>query len=161
MTIEQTVTIKSSAEKVYNAIMTASEFAEVTGAPADIAADEGGTFSCFGGQVVGRHIELVPNQRIVQAWRVGPARVPGFRQTCHPATAPRGSSPTSSRTRRRRRPPRLRLRARRGGCWAWTWPGTGDPTPGSCLRLISEYTEIDETDACHGALHPPLGRDGP
>ena len=72
MTIEQTITIKSSPEKVYNAIMTASEFAEVTGAPADIAADEGGAFACFGGQVVGRHIELVPKQRIVQAWRVGP-----------------------------------------------------------------------------------------
>ncbi len=72
MTIEQTITIKSSPEKVYNAIMTASEFAEVTGAPADIAADEGGAFSCFGGQVVGRHIDLVPNQRIVEAWRVGP-----------------------------------------------------------------------------------------
>lgn len=72
MTIEQTVTIKASPEKVYSAIMTASEFAEVTGAPADIAANEGGAFSCFGGQVAGRHIELVSNKRIVQAWRVGP-----------------------------------------------------------------------------------------
>lgn len=71
MTIEQTVTIKASPEKVYSAIMTASEFAEVTGAPADIAANEGGAFSCFGGQVAGRHIELVSNKRIVQAWRVG------------------------------------------------------------------------------------------
>ena len=30
----------------------------------------GGTFSLFGGHIIGRHIELVPNKRIVQAWRV-------------------------------------------------------------------------------------------
>jgi activator of HSP90 ATPase len=31
----------------------------------------GGTFALFGGYIVGRHIELVPNELIVQAWRVG------------------------------------------------------------------------------------------
>ena len=70
MTINQTVIFKTSPDKVYDAIMSASEFSEVTGAPAEIAAEEGGAFSCFGGQIVGRHIELVPNERIVQAWRV-------------------------------------------------------------------------------------------
>jgi len=30
----------------------------------------GETFSLFGGHIVGRHIELWPNKRIVQAWRV-------------------------------------------------------------------------------------------
>ena len=30
----------------------------------------GGTFTLFGGHIVGRHLELVPNERIVQAWRV-------------------------------------------------------------------------------------------
>jgi activator of HSP90 ATPase len=29
----------------------------------------GGAFSLFGGHILGRQIELVPNQRIVQAWR--------------------------------------------------------------------------------------------
>jgi activator of HSP90 ATPase len=72
MSIQQTVVFKSSAEAVYSAITSSVEFAKVTGAPADIATDEGGTFSCFGGQVSGRHVELVPNERIVQAWRVGP-----------------------------------------------------------------------------------------
>ena len=72
MTIRQTITIKSSAANVYRAITSASEFADLTGVSADIAEDEGGAFSCFGGQVVGRHIELVPDERIVQAWRVGP-----------------------------------------------------------------------------------------
>ena len=72
MPISQTVTFKSSAENVYNAITSAREFSDVTGAPAEIAQDVGGAFSCFDGQVTGRHLELIPNKRIVQAWRVGP-----------------------------------------------------------------------------------------
>ena len=31
----------------------------------------GGAFTQFGGQITGRNIELIPNQRIVQAWRPG------------------------------------------------------------------------------------------
>lgn len=72
MAINQTVTIKTSPEKIYNALTSAEVFSEVTGAPAEIAEGEGGAFSCFGGQVVGRHLELHPNKRIVQAWRAGP-----------------------------------------------------------------------------------------
>ena len=30
----------------------------------------GGAFTLFGGHLVGRNIELIPNERIVQAWRV-------------------------------------------------------------------------------------------
>ena len=71
MTIEQKVSINASAANVYKAITSSSEFSEVTGAPAEIATVEGGAFSCFGGQIVGRHIQLIPNERIVQAWRVG------------------------------------------------------------------------------------------
>jgi activator of HSP90 ATPase len=37
--------------------------------PAEIDPKEGGAFSLFEGQVVGRNVELLPNQRIVQAWR--------------------------------------------------------------------------------------------
>ena len=39
------------------------------GAPAEISRDEGGPFSCFGDRIVGRQVELVPDRRIVQAWR--------------------------------------------------------------------------------------------
>ena len=39
-------------------------------APTQISQDLGGTFSLFGGHIIGRHLELVPNQRIVQGWRV-------------------------------------------------------------------------------------------
>ena len=37
--------------------------------PAQISARAGGAFSVFGGFVTGRQIELIPNVRIVQAWR--------------------------------------------------------------------------------------------
>jgi activator of HSP90 ATPase len=36
----------------------------------EISREVGGAFSIFRGHILGRHIELVPNQRIVQAWRV-------------------------------------------------------------------------------------------
>ena len=70
MPIHQSITIKASPTKVYAAITSADQFSKVTGSAADISNDEGGPFSCFDGQIVGRHIELLPNERIVQAWRV-------------------------------------------------------------------------------------------
>jgi len=70
MTIEQTITIKSSAAKVYDALTNAEQFSELTGAPAEISLDEGGAFLMFGGEINGRHLELVHGKRIVQAWRV-------------------------------------------------------------------------------------------
>ena len=37
--------------------------------PAEISPQVGGEFTLFGGYITGRHLELVPNERIVQAWR--------------------------------------------------------------------------------------------
>jgi activator of HSP90 ATPase len=55
---------------VYDTLLNAKRFSEFTGgAPAEIDAKVGGAFSCFGGVITGRNIELLPNQRIVQAWR--------------------------------------------------------------------------------------------
>jgi activator of HSP90 ATPase len=39
--------------------------------PAEISREMGGAFTLFGGYITGRHVELVPNERIVQAWRTG------------------------------------------------------------------------------------------
>ena len=39
--------------------------------PTEISRDVGGAFTLFGGYITGRHIELVPAERIVQAWRTG------------------------------------------------------------------------------------------
>jgi activator of HSP90 ATPase len=56
---------------VYDALLQSAHFTRMTGAPAEIDAREGGNFSCFGGMIVGRNVELVPGQRVVQAWRAG------------------------------------------------------------------------------------------
>jgi activator of HSP90 ATPase len=38
--------------------------------PTEISHEVGGAFSLFGGRIIGRHLELVADERIVQAWRV-------------------------------------------------------------------------------------------
>jgi len=43
---------------------------EFTKTSAQIDKSVGGAFTLFDGHIIGRNIELVPNQRIVQAWRV-------------------------------------------------------------------------------------------
>jgi activator of HSP90 ATPase len=68
--IRQEVNIKASPQRVYDTLLDGKRFSEFTGAPAEIDAKSGGTFSCFGGVITGRNIELLPNERIVQAWRV-------------------------------------------------------------------------------------------
>lgn len=70
-TIHQEVDFKASPERVYQALTDSKQFSAFSGGiPADIQPDAGGAFKCFGGQISGRFIELVPNQRIVQAWHV-------------------------------------------------------------------------------------------
>jgi uncharacterized protein YndB with AHSA1/START domain len=68
--IHQEMTIDASPDRVYKALTDAGQFSTMSGAPATIVKDAGGAFTAFGGMVVGRTIELVPNKRIVQAWRV-------------------------------------------------------------------------------------------
>jgi activator of HSP90 ATPase len=70
-TIHQEIVFPVRPERVYEALTDSTQFAEVTGAPAEIGGHAGESFSCFGGMVTGRHVELLPNERIVQAWRVG------------------------------------------------------------------------------------------
>jgi activator of HSP90 ATPase len=82
--IHQEVTFKASSARVYAVLTDAALFDKVVhqsdamkggmppGAPpASISRVAGGAFTLFGGYVTGRQIELVPNQRVVQAWRSG------------------------------------------------------------------------------------------
>ena len=70
-TIRQEITLPIAPAEVFATLTDASRFSAMTkGAPAEISTDEGGVFSVFGGMIVGRHVELVPGQRVVQAWRV-------------------------------------------------------------------------------------------
>lgn len=68
--IHQEVLIKASAMRVYETLTDSKKFSDFTGgAPAEISKEAGGAFSMFGGMIVGRHIELIPAKRLVQAWR--------------------------------------------------------------------------------------------
>lgn len=82
--IHQEVVFKVSRKRVYEALTDAKQFNKVVtlsaamqagmasgGKPVEVSPEVGGAFSAFGGYVTGRHIELVPNDRIVQAWRAG------------------------------------------------------------------------------------------
>jgi len=82
--IHQEPVFKASRKRVYEALTDAKQFDKViqmSGAvksgmakapnPPEISREAGGAFSLFGGYVTGRHIELVANERIVQAWRAG------------------------------------------------------------------------------------------
>jgi activator of HSP90 ATPase len=69
-TINQEIIFKATPKQVYNALIDANQFSQVTGgAPTEISPEAGGSFSLFGGMIQGRNIELAPNKRIVQAWR--------------------------------------------------------------------------------------------
>ena len=67
--IHQEATFLAPPSRVYKALVDLKEFAEWTGAPASGGASEGAAFSAFGGHILGRHLELVPDKRVVQAWR--------------------------------------------------------------------------------------------
>ena len=68
--LHQEIDYKVAPQRIYEALLSSEHFAAFSGAAAQIDPKVGGAFSMFGGQVVGRNVELVPNQRIVQAWRL-------------------------------------------------------------------------------------------
>ena len=68
--IHQEIALRASRKRVYEALLDSNQFRKFTGGEAaEISPAVGGAFSCFGNRVSGRHIELVSNERIVQAWR--------------------------------------------------------------------------------------------
>jgi activator of HSP90 ATPase len=81
--IHQEPVFTASAKRVYEALTDAKQFTRViqlSGAlqamglpdrPAEISREAGGAFALYGGFITGRHVELVPNVRVVQAWRAG------------------------------------------------------------------------------------------
>jgi activator of HSP90 ATPase len=82
--IHQEVTFKASRRQVFEALTSTSKFDALTrlsdglslltapGAKATtISRDVGGPFTLFGGYITGRHVEMVPDELLVQAWRAG------------------------------------------------------------------------------------------
>lgn len=69
MAIHQEAVIEADPAEVYAVLTEGDRFAAATGMPARIGGREGEVFTLFGGRVEGRAIELVPGERVVQAWR--------------------------------------------------------------------------------------------
>ena len=80
--IHQETVFHASRRRIHEALLDAKQFAAVSalseamksaasGAkPTQISREAGGAFTLFGGRISGRQIELLPDRRIVQAWRV-------------------------------------------------------------------------------------------
>lgn len=60
---------KVSPHRVYDALLDSKQFTAFSGVPGEIHREAGGTFALFDGQILGRNVELIPDRRIVQAWR--------------------------------------------------------------------------------------------
>ncbi len=83
--IHQEPSFTASRKQVYETLTNSRQFDQVTRlsgvmqssamasmkTPTQISQHAGGPFALFGGYIVGRHIELVPNEILVQAWRTG------------------------------------------------------------------------------------------
>ena len=68
-TIHFDVDYKTTAQRIYQVLLDAKQFQACSGLAAEIDPKPGGWFKLFDGHIEGRIVELVPNARIVQAWR--------------------------------------------------------------------------------------------
>jgi activator of HSP90 ATPase len=68
-TLHYEIDYAATPQRIYTALLDSKQFAAFSGMPAEIDAKPGGTFKMFHAMIEGRNVELVDNQRIVQAWR--------------------------------------------------------------------------------------------
>jgi uncharacterized protein YndB with AHSA1/START domain len=68
-TIKQRVRFNASPATIYDLLADSRKHSAVTGRKATISRKVGGRFSASGDDVSGIIVDLVPGQRIVQAWR--------------------------------------------------------------------------------------------
>jgi activator of HSP90 ATPase len=67
--IEQSVSFSATPAKLYEFFMDSAKHTAATGMPAKVSRRVGGKWSAFGGMILGTNLVLIPNRRIVQAWR--------------------------------------------------------------------------------------------
>jgi activator of HSP90 ATPase len=67
--LHQEVDFKADPHRIYEILLDSKLFSAFSTEPATISPEAGGAFTLFGGKIEGRNIELVADQRIVQAWR--------------------------------------------------------------------------------------------
>jgi activator of HSP90 ATPase len=68
-TIRQVVTFKAAPHEVYEALMDEKTHSAFTGGKAKISRKVGGQFTIYEGDIEGKNLELIPDQKIVQSWR--------------------------------------------------------------------------------------------
>ncbi len=68
-TIKQKVKIQASPDAVYEILTNSKRHSALTGKPAKLSLQVGGTFTTAGANVSGVNVDLKPRVRIVQAWR--------------------------------------------------------------------------------------------
>lgn len=80
MSIQQQAMIDADPTQVYAVLADAEALSALSGMSGVVGRSAGEEFSAFDGHVVGRQIELVPGERIVQTWRF-PVWEPGTYST--------------------------------------------------------------------------------
>ncbi|MEK7623821.1 MAG: SRPBCC family protein [Patescibacteria group bacterium] len=65
----QSVTFNATPHEVYQTLMDSKKHAAFTGGKATISTKIGGTFKVYDGYIKGMNLDLVPDKKIVQAWR--------------------------------------------------------------------------------------------
>jgi activator of HSP90 ATPase len=60
---------RAKASDLYNAWLSSDGHSAMTGSPAKVDGRVGGKFAAWDGYIFGSTLELIPNHRIVQAWR--------------------------------------------------------------------------------------------
>jgi activator of HSP90 ATPase len=69
MAVHQEIDFAAAPARIYEILLDAKQFSAFSKETAEIQPQLGGSFKLFGGRIEGRNLELVPNQRVVQAWR--------------------------------------------------------------------------------------------
>lgn len=68
-TIRQHATLKATPYAVYEMLMDSKLHAAFSGGAASVSRKVGGKFTAYDGYIEGKNLELVPDKKIVQAWR--------------------------------------------------------------------------------------------
>jgi activator of HSP90 ATPase len=68
-TIQQSATFGAPAEDVYEMLMDSKKHAALSGEPAALSREVGGSFTAWGTHISGFNLALRPGRKIVQAWR--------------------------------------------------------------------------------------------
>jgi activator of HSP90 ATPase len=67
--LHQELAFDAPPRRIFRMLLDGKEFAAMTGMDAAIDPAAGGAFMTFGGLIEGRNVEIISDQRLVQAWR--------------------------------------------------------------------------------------------